>query len=417
MNSKIFPIRNLAACVYKWSWNTFRLFNGTSSSCHRVAASYVSPDNFDNFHNMPSVIDDRHKMLNGEWPDSGKGCEYCKNIEDAGGVSDRTYHNNIPGLTPIDFDADNNQHVTPRVVEVYLNNTCNLACVYCRPEFSSKINDELKKYGKSLVGFEYLTPSIDQNKYLELYLQWLDQNYLKIGRLSIQGGEPLLQKDLWTFLDFLDNREHPELELAINTNLNSDLTLVKKFVNRSKSLLLKRKIKRVDINCSLDNWGPAAEFIRFGLDVSTWQQNFEYIIQNKWLYINVHHVVTSLSIYTLKELQTRITEYKKINPKITQSYHFVDSDRTEIYDPRIFGGEFYKDLLDDLIKTYPITTEWDNEAKKRLIGISKLITNGKIDIPMLIKLKYTLDELDLRRKTNWKNIFPHINNFFIQHKI
>ena len=366
---------------------------------------------------MPSVIDDRHKMLNGEWPDSGKGCEYCKNIEDAGGVSDRTYHNNIPGLTPIDFDADNNQHVTPRVVEVYLNNTCNLACVYCRPEFSSKINDELKKYGKSLVGFEYLTPSIDQNKYLELYLQWLDQNYLKIGRLSIQGGEPLLQKDLWTFLDFLDNREHPELELAINTNLNSDLTLVKKFVNRSKSLLLKRKIKRVDINCSLDNWGPAAEFIRFGLDVSTWQQNFEYILQNKWLYINVHHVVTSLSIYTLKELQTRITEYKKINPKITQSYHFVDSDRTEIYDPRIFGGEFYKDLLDDLIKTYPITTEWDNEAKKRLIGISKLITNGKIDIPMLIKLKYTLDELDLRRKTNWKNIFPHINNFFIQHKI
>jgi len=417
MNNKVFPIENESACVYKWSWNTFRLFNGMSSSCHRVTPSYVSVENFDNFHNMPSVLDDRRLMLEGKWPVGGKGCEYCKNIEDAGGASDRTYHNNIPGLTPVDFDPDGDQRVVPRITEVYLNNTCDLACVYCRPEFSSKINDELKKYGTSLVGFEYLTPSTNQSKYLELYIQWLDENYLKINRLSIQGGEPLLQKDLWKFLDFLESRVHPELELSINTNLNSSLEIVKKFVDRAKNLLLKRKIKRVDINCSLDNWGPAAEFIRFGLDLTSWQRNFEYLIQHKWLYINVHHVITCLSLFSLQELQYKITEYKRINPKITQSYHMVDSARTEIYDPTIFGGSLYKDILDNLVETYPITTEWDNEAKKRLVGISKLINAGKIDIPMLNKLKCTLDEIDTRRKTNWKNVFPEIDNFFIQNNI
>jgi MoaA/NifB/PqqE/SkfB family radical SAM enzyme len=28
-------------------------------------------------------------------------------------------------------------HVTPRILEVYFDNTCNLKCLYCGPHFSS----------------------------------------------------------------------------------------------------------------------------------------------------------------------------------------------------------------------------------------------------------------------------------------
>ena len=59
MSNQVFPIRNDTACVYKWGWNTFRLFNATSSSCHRVTPVAVSLDNFDSFHNTPEVLNDQ----------------------------------------------------------------------------------------------------------------------------------------------------------------------------------------------------------------------------------------------------------------------------------------------------------------------------------------------------------------------
>ena len=410
MTNKVFPIRNESACVYKWGWNTFRLFNATSSSCHRVKPVFVSLDDFDNFNNTPEIIDDRLLMLDGKWP-VDRGCEYCQEIELQGGVSDRTYHNDIPGLTPVDF-TESSTHATPRIVEVYLNNTCDLACVYCIPEFSSRINDELNKFGPNVIGLTPVTKISNRDQYLEKYIAWLDANYTNISRLAIQGGEPLLQKEFWTFLDFLQTREHKELELSINTNLNASSGTLERFVEIAKKLLLERRIKRVDINCSLDCFGPQAEFVRSGLDLAQWQRNFEYLIQHKWLYITVQHTVTSLSIRTAQELQSYIAECKQINPRIVQAYQIVDGPNQEIYRPEIFGGEFFKQQLDQLLSSYPIATEWDNTARQRLEGIVKLVASGKMDVSRLTKLKATLEQIDIRRKSNWQTLFPHIDEYF-----
>ena len=57
--SKVFPIRNDAACVFKWGWNTFRLYNGKSSSCHRVEQDVITVENFHTFHNTPRKIQTR----------------------------------------------------------------------------------------------------------------------------------------------------------------------------------------------------------------------------------------------------------------------------------------------------------------------------------------------------------------------
>jgi organic radical activating enzyme len=411
MSNKIFPIKNDAACVFKWGWNTFRLHDATSSSCHRVQPVHIELDDFDNFHNTPAAIEDRQRMLDNQWPQAGRGCEYCKDIEDLGGVSDRTFHNNIPGLTPVDFDINTNQ-VTPRILEIYLSNTCDLACVYCMPIFSSRINDELKRYGSTPVGLQYISPLTNRAEYLNKFLAWLDNNYGKIKRLSIQGGEPLLQIELSRFLEFMEQHQNPTLEVTINSNLNCKPDRLKEFVEFSKRLIEKKKIRRLDINCSLDCWGPQAEFVRYGLDLSTWEKNFEYLITNRWLTINVQHVLTSLSIFTTKELQDKISEYKKINPNITQAYHIVDGANEIVYRPEIFGGEFYSEYLDELVSTYPIVREWDNNAKQRLEGLAKLIKSSTRDVERLKMLKTTLDQLDFRRKTNWRELFPKIDEYF-----
>jgi organic radical activating enzyme len=415
MHDRVFPIRNDSACVYKWGWNTFRLYNGTSSSCHRVNPVAIALDNFDNFHNTLEVLDDRRKMLKGEWP--GRGCEYCKNVEKQGGISDRLYHNNIPGLTPVDFDPNGDQKVTPRIVELYLSNVCDLACVYCLPIFSSRNNEELKKYGPYPIGIIPVQQISNREQYFSAWLNWLDKNYQDIECISILGGEPFLQKEMWNILDFVKNKQHRTLTIAINTNLNSNPTTIKRFVETCKDLIVARKIKRVQINASLDCWGPQAEFIRSGLDLNRWQDNFEYLIQHKWLSISVHQVITSLSIDTALELQNRIADYKKQNPKITQAYHVVDSGYEEVYHPSIFGGTFFKSKLDELLNNYPLTTEWDTEARQRLEGICSMIATHSPDRLRLNKLKETLNMIDQRRNTDWKMLFPNINQYFMENKI
>lgn len=415
MTNRVFPIRNNTACVYKWGWNTFRLYNATSSSCHRVDPVIVPLTNFDNFHNTPEVIADRQKMLAGIWP--GRGCEYCENVEKHGGLSDRLYHNSIPGLTPEDFDPNGDQIVTPKILELYLTNTCDLACIYCLPMYSSRNNDELKKFGTYPIGIKPIQPVANRDNYFTAWLSWLEKNYQHITHLSILGGEPLLQKEIWNILEFVKNRKNQNLTISINTNLNSKLTTVKKFVEICKDLIVTRKIKKVNINASLDCWGPQAEFIRNGLVLDQWKENFEYLTQFKWLSLTVHQVITSLSIGTALELQQRVAEYKKQNPKILQAYHMVDSGYEEIYHPSIFGHSFFKTKLDELLENYPIMCEWDIQAKKRLEGISALMYGKEPEYERLVKLQETLDMIDYRRNTNWRELFPEIDQYFIENKI
>lgn len=414
--SKVFPIRNDAACVFKWGWNTFRLYNGKSSSCHRVEPVFVPLDQMDNFHNTPEVINDRKLMLDNQWP-TGRGCEYCRDVELAGGISDRQYHNNIPGLTPLDFESGN-LSVTPRVLEIYLNNTCDLACVYCLPHFSSKINDELNRYGP-LPGTKVvnLTRHQDHRSYFDHLLTWLGKNSSKLVRLSVQGGEPFLQREFFEMMDYIETLDNPELELTVNSNLNADTEVFEKFIPRIRRMLVDRRIKRFDFTASIDCWGPQQEFVRYGLDLERWKRNFEYILQHKWLYITAGHAITSLSISTMVEMQRVLNGYMEQGHRINQTFHYVDGPYQDILDPAIFGGEFFKDDLEEILAMVPDQTDQQRRAKDRMIGIADYIIKSKPNSERLIKLHSALDQFDLRRGTQWRELFPEVDRYFIENNI
>lgn len=403
----------------KWAWNTFTVYNGKTASCHRVTPTIVPLDQFDTLHNSPEVLNDRKLMLQGKWPEN-RGCEYCKNIEMAGGMSDRLWHNMIPGETPKDFNLDqpiDRNLVTPSILEVYLDNTCDLACVYCLPHQSSKINNELVKYGANVIGLTPVEKNPNYLQYKELFFSWLGKNCSSLRRLSILGGEPFLQKDFWKLLEFLSQHKHPELTLSINSNLNCNADTLRKFIDIIKNLLIERRIKDVQVEASLDCWGPQAEFIRYGLSLNRWQENFEYLTKIKWLKLTVHQVLTSLSIGTAATLQEKIADYKKINPKIKQSYFLVDGPNDAIYQLTIFKSDIFKQQLNELLETFPVTTEWDKNNKNKLEGCVKYCHTGTHNEERLILFKNTLDQIDLRRNTNWKNLFPVVNQYFLDYNI
>jgi hypothetical protein len=126
MVDRYFPIKTDTACQLKWNWSTLRLYNGITSSCHRVQGDPITTDDFDSFHNTPKKLADRQLMLQGQWPVGG--CEYCQKIEQAGGHSDRMFHLDIPNMTPPELDTNVVAvEVTPKIVEVYFDNVCNMS--------------------------------------------------------------------------------------------------------------------------------------------------------------------------------------------------------------------------------------------------------------------------------------------------
>jgi MoaA/NifB/PqqE/SkfB family radical SAM enzyme len=57
------------------------------------------------------------------------------------------HNNSIGGYTPVElYENPTATHVSPKIVEIFAFNTCNLACVYCDDKRSSKIEMENKKY-------------------------------------------------------------------------------------------------------------------------------------------------------------------------------------------------------------------------------------------------------------------------------
>jgi hypothetical protein len=91
---KYFPIKTDTSCRLKWAWSTIYLNSGKTASCHRASQSSIDASNFENFHNTSEMLSARAEMLDGKWPTGT--CEYCKSIEESGGISDRMFQNQIP---------------------------------------------------------------------------------------------------------------------------------------------------------------------------------------------------------------------------------------------------------------------------------------------------------------------------------
>jgi organic radical activating enzyme len=409
-----FPIRTSTGCQLKWAWSTIYLNRQTTSSCHRVNQIKLNPDNFKNFHNLPEKINDRKLMLNGERP--GNGCEYCFKIEDAGGFSDRQNHIGVAGITPQELLENNSETiVTPTILEIYFNNTCNLNCLYCGPHFSSVWEKEFKKYGNvtnkknELITNHKLKNFNDYGELTIKLWEWMRENSKHLKRFHILGGEPFYQKEFLDCLDHFENYPNPQCEFVIITNLMVDDTRMDYYIERFKKLISKRKLKGLQITCSLDCWGPQAEFIRTGLDLAQWQRNFEKLLQIKWIRLQINHAVNVLSIKYMHELVDKIIEWNKVKKIYTQ---YMTVMQPECMNPDIFGGNLYKKDLEAIIKKLPNDTTFESSIREYFIGISKQIGVAQPNVTQIENLKIYLEEIDLRRNTNYKEYFPWLEEAF-----
>lgn len=362
-----FPIDTPTICQLKWNSSTVFLTTEETASCHRTELHRFKTDSFD-FHNTWDKEHDRKLMLQGKWP--VWGCDHCKTIEQAGGYSPRIVNLDRPGVhAPLELDSNiDASRLTPRIVEVYFDNTCDLKCVYCGPKFSSAWDDENIQFGQPA-----FAKSVDIESNKKKMFEWLTANGRHLTNLNITGGEPLYHSELDKCVELFDQYPATELCLQITTNLNCDLSHLQTTVERIKQLVDLGKIKEFKLVASLDGWGSEQEYVRYPLNLNAWEKNFEYLLEQSWIDLTINSTLTILTVKTLPALLEKIQQWNIIRP----IHHYQNN----ISDPDY--------MCIDVFTSVELTT----------------------------KLYNFLNEMDRRRSTDWHETFPWLIEEFKQYQL
>lgn len=426
-DKKIFPVDGETACIYKWAWSTVFLRQGTSSSCHRTDQAKIPINDVGSFHNLPNKIRAREMMRRGEWPQ--EGCQYCEKIEAAGGMSDRlmqfeneknTFEYESERRVPQELYANPELNtVVPSILEVYFNNTCNMSCLYCGSHFSTKWDEENKKFGTFdngngvAFGWDSKQPDLDYDRMLSGFWEYLDtdNNYLGLRQFQIAGGEPFYQQELDQCLEFFEAHPNPNLTFNFITNLKVAPSKFKRYIDRIGDMVDNGALARLQISSSLDCWGPQQEYVRHGLDLSEWTQNFEYLLDKPFVTQCINSAISGLTIKTLPELIHRYNDWRqhKAGGVRNLTFSFMSVMAPNWMDPAIFGAGVFDDDFRAIADAFENREQRDQYDREHMIGIGKQIAAAPRNVTMVNGLIDYMNELDRRRGTDWRPLFPWLD--------
>jgi len=323
---QVLDTKSASFCAAKWYNATIWLGSGQTTSCHHPPAHTIGAEFETNpkaIHNTAQKKEDRRMMLAGERP---PGCEYCWKIEDMGvdAVSDRVYKSKIYPLEALNeaYNTPSQEDVNLRTLEIAFDRTCQFACSYCNPAFSSTWVNDIKRNGAydGLVsdGRNHFTHSHDSaqlyrfgetNPYTEAFFKWWETDLHKtLQELRITGGEPLMSGETWKLIDwFKDNKGRSKTRLAINSNLGMDSIKLQEFIAKVED------IPHLEIYTSMEATDAQAEYIRDGLDYSQWMHNVQELLEhNSIKAVHCMCTINALCLNSLDTLLDQLVRLKKV---------------------------------------------------------------------------------------------------------
>lgn len=419
---QLFPVKTNTACLWKWAFSTVNFQTGTTSSCTYTTKLAIPVDGFNSFHNLPQKIEDRQQMLKGLWPK--QSCNYCKKIEERGGFSERMSQlerQKNTNVTPPELFVDKSAlEVTPTLIEVWFRNTCNMSCVYCGPDYSTKWEEELKLHGpierfKKFYDGDNMPQYVEKNKLYDYQKQqfW---NYLKENNrfkvlkwFNLLGGEPLVIPELDECLDFWHDHPNENLTFQLHTNLKSNNYRFDKFLSRIEKLTKQKKVYQFKIVASLDGLGPQQEYVRYGLNTKQWISNFEKLLHIPNVSVGINSCISALTLHEFPFLLEKIIEWNKDRRNIDRIVHSFVID-TGYTTPYMFNINVFKDVIERCKELFVIKNNTDLAIKKRWEGFLLNFDKSIKDVDKIIRLKKYLSEIDKRRNTNWQKTFPWLIN-------
>ena len=435
-------------CAAKWYNATIWLGSGMTTSCHHPPAHLVDKDkvsiNSRLLHNTDQKKEDRRKMLAGERP---PGCEYCWKIEDMGrdAVSDRVYKSKIYPIEAL-HEARNtpsDKDVNLRTLEIAFDRTCQFACSYCNPGFSTTWANDIKRNGpyNNLIsdGRNHFTHDhsssqqfkiTERNPYIDAFFAWWESDLHKTLReLRITGGEPLMHVSTWRLFDSLKQDPLPDLELNINSNLGSKADMVDRLVDNINHLNDNQCIKRFKLFTSIDTWGSRAEYIRTGLDLKLWERNFHAYLSKTKSPITFMITFNILSVTTFRSLLEKILEWRSLYRYKNSSERRIRFDTPYLkeplqYDINILPKREFMPYMNDSLAFIEENMDDDDNTKftkeefekfRRVVHYMEHTTYHPDKVAEGRKDFFNwFNTLDQRRNTDFKKAFPEMKKFYRQ---
>jgi organic radical activating enzyme len=433
---RVIDIKSESFCGAKWYNATIWLGSGMTTSCHHPLPHRVEIQdvltNHKALHNTAKKKEERGQMQKGERPE---GCEYCWKIEDIGrdNISDRVYKTKIYSEEDLNyaFAAPSTEDFNLRTLEISFDRTCQFACSYCNPAFSSTWVKDINTNGPYLDlvsdGRNHFTHSHDSsqlfrfgesNPYAEAFFRWWESDlHRTLDELRITGGEPLMSGYTWQLLDwFKNNKGRSKTRLAINSNLGTQVDIDRLFNSIDSP---------IDLYTSNESVGLQAEYIRDGLDWNNWANTIELICDNysgvKLRGLHIMCTVNALCLESLTEFLDCIVQWKMCYGKDFPNFTLNILRFPSFQSPLVLPDEVrtkHKNNLELWLKNNNNQLLHQHEINhiQRLIDyldIVKTPHSGAAEQIILQKdFKIFYEQYDVRRKKNFTYTFPNLADWY-----
>lgn len=308
-------------CIERWRYPNVGLNRSLFRMCCKTPPRSTdlkdeSDSNF--FMNTEYERQRRLEMLQGV---RHSDCNQCWMMEDNGVTSLRQYMNSeqafvekykselieefgTTDLLEISKLVNENSKIlnsnSPSNMEVTLDSTCDLKCVYCNHDYSTQwAASNLKNKMITLQKYKQLSSTIDDNsEFVKDFWKWLDTSAkYHLKNISIIGGEPTIMPYFYNFcnklLEVYSTEPNQKVTLIIVTNLNTPSTYFKKFINFIEKLSDKFIVK---LHVSMEATEYHAEFIREKLSWARFEQNINYILSLQKIEVRMIPTINALSV-------------------------------------------------------------------------------------------------------------------------
>ena len=329
----------------------------------------------------PKLKQIRRDMLDNKFPNNCSDCyvkEQHHKTTNFDNISNRLYHIKILKNSPFKLYKDEHKFELQQM-DLRWRNTCNFACVYCDPVFSSV-------WAK----FEGV-PDKMTNKSMDETFLFVKQNIKNLKTIYMAGGEPFLIKENLKIIDIIQ-KENPDLLLRINTNLS---------ILTPKIYKQLQKLKNVHWIVSAEATGKKFNYIR-------WPGNYQTLIQNIKKIQQLPHKVSINMTWNLLCVSNIIDFIDDMLEMGVHPNQFIMNSVTNPIEQSVLN--ITKKRRDDLVE---IIKQKKTKINKNFF-LYKVYTE-MLDIlnqPLLdthdTALYNTLMDFDRKRKLNSREVFPEL---------